>query len=208
VLRGHLRPYLRARSEPRPRLDAFGFTTGSTPRGHSTAPDRRSCSRLGPTLAAVDVNEDQMATRWTFRRSSLTAPGPELLFRLNGSVVFTRDYVKHRLLSKKPYGQGPRASLRRFILDLSVKSRTWTSAYRRANSYVKCPSITSGPSVASMLQAASLLQCCSCQRRLCGFRGRLSSAMPVLQCRCTRLATLRAIRTLILEIGIREDKWH
>ena len=47
-----------------------------------------------------------MATRWTFRRSSLTAPGPELLFRLNGSVVFTRDYVEHRLLSKKPHGQG------------------------------------------------------------------------------------------------------
>jgi hypothetical protein len=47
-----------------------------------------------------------MATRWTFWRSSLTAPRPEPLFRLNGSVVFTRDYVKHRLLSKKPYGQG------------------------------------------------------------------------------------------------------
>jgi hypothetical protein len=47
-----------------------------------------------------------MATRWTFRRSNLTEPGPKLLFRLNGSVVFTKDYVKHTLFSKKPYGQG------------------------------------------------------------------------------------------------------
>ena len=47
-----------------------------------------------------------MTTRWTFRRSSLTEMGPELLFRVNGSVVFTRDYVKHTLFSKKPYGQG------------------------------------------------------------------------------------------------------
>jgi hypothetical protein len=42
-----------------------------------------------------------MATQWTFRRSSLTEPGPKLLFRLNGTVVFTRDFVRHNLLSKK-----------------------------------------------------------------------------------------------------------
>lgn len=47
-----------------------------------------------------------MATRWTFRRSSLTETGPTLLFRVNGSVVFTRDYVKHCLFSKKTYAQG------------------------------------------------------------------------------------------------------
>jgi hypothetical protein len=47
-----------------------------------------------------------MATAWTFRRSSLTDCGPELLFRLNGTVVFTRDYVKHGCFSKKKYVQG------------------------------------------------------------------------------------------------------
>ena len=47
-----------------------------------------------------------MATRWTFRRSSLKDCEPKLLFRLNGDVVFTRDYVKHTLFSKKPYGHG------------------------------------------------------------------------------------------------------
>jgi hypothetical protein len=47
-----------------------------------------------------------MTTAWTFRRSSLTECGPELLFRVNGTVVFTKDYVKHTMLSKKTYGQG------------------------------------------------------------------------------------------------------
>jgi hypothetical protein len=61
---------------------------------------------LVPILPAVDANGDQMATQWTFRRSNLTEPGPKLLFRLNGSIVFTKDYVKHTLLSKKKYGQG------------------------------------------------------------------------------------------------------
>jgi hypothetical protein len=41
-----------------------------------------------------------------FRRSSLTAEGPELLFRTDGSIVFTGAYVEHRSLSKKMYGQG------------------------------------------------------------------------------------------------------
>jgi hypothetical protein len=58
-----------------------------------------------------------MATRWTFRRSSLKAPGPELLFRLNGAVVFTRDYVKHRLLSKKPYAQGTQGIITKIHSD-------------------------------------------------------------------------------------------
>jgi len=48
-----------------------------------------------------------MATQWTFRRSSLKEGEPKLLFRVNGSIVFTRDYVKERLLSnKKTYPQG------------------------------------------------------------------------------------------------------
>jgi hypothetical protein len=42
-----------------------------------------------------------MATKWTFRQSKLTECGPELLFRLNGTVVFTRDFIRHNLLSKK-----------------------------------------------------------------------------------------------------------
>jgi hypothetical protein len=71
-----------------------------------TATDPHSCSKLGPTLAALKVNGDQMATRWTFRPSSLTEPGPKLLFRVNGSVVFTKDYVKHTCFSKKTYRQG------------------------------------------------------------------------------------------------------
>jgi hypothetical protein len=53
-----------------------------------------------------------MAT-WTYRRSSLTAANasvlaskPTLLFRKNGPIVFTKNYVKHRLFSKKTYAQG------------------------------------------------------------------------------------------------------
>jgi hypothetical protein len=47
-----------------------------------------------------------MTTAWTFRSSGLTASGPKLLFRVNGAVVFTKDYVKHCLCSKKTYAQG------------------------------------------------------------------------------------------------------
>jgi PIN domain len=56
---------------------------------------------------AVDTSGDQ-ATPWTFRRSSLREGEPELLFRTNGSIVFTSDYVTQGLLSKKTdtYGQG------------------------------------------------------------------------------------------------------
>jgi hypothetical protein len=67
---------------------------------------------LDPTLAAVDANGDQMAT-WTYKRASVTAADasvlaskPLLLFRKNGPVVFTKNYVKHRLFSKKTYSQG------------------------------------------------------------------------------------------------------
>jgi hypothetical protein len=48
----------------------------------------------------------QMASRWSFRRSRLNDLDPELFFRLNGDIVFTRDYVKHTLFTKKPYGHG------------------------------------------------------------------------------------------------------
>src|SRR5512133_2469617 len=58
------------------------------------------------TLAAVHAMGVQMASRWAFRRSRLKDGDPELLFRLNGDVVFTRDYVKHTLFTKKPYGHG------------------------------------------------------------------------------------------------------
>ena len=58
-----------------------------------------------------------MASRWAFRRSRLKDLEPELLFRLNGSIVFTRDYVKHRLLSKKPYGQGTQGIITKIHSD-------------------------------------------------------------------------------------------
>jgi hypothetical protein len=66
----------------------------------------------GFTHTAADVNEDQMAT-WTYQRRTLTTEKtsvvtskPELLFRKDGPVVFTKNYVKHTLLSKKEYPQG------------------------------------------------------------------------------------------------------
>jgi hypothetical protein len=67
---------------------------------------------FGFTPAAVDVNGDQMAT-WTYQRRTLTTEKtsvvtskPPLLFRKDGPVVFTKNYVKHTLLSKKEYPQG------------------------------------------------------------------------------------------------------
>jgi hypothetical protein len=55
---------------------------------------------------------DQMAT-WTYRRlnlatekTSVLASKPLLLFRKNGPVVFTKNYVKHTLFSKKEYPPG------------------------------------------------------------------------------------------------------
>jgi hypothetical protein len=53
-----------------------------------------------------------MAT-WTYKRStfvtnetSALASKPLLLFRKNGPVVFTKNYVKHTLFSKKEYPPG------------------------------------------------------------------------------------------------------
>ena len=53
-----------------------------------------------------------MAT-WSYKRASLTASDtsalaskPELLLRPNGPVVFTKNYVKETLFSKKKYPQG------------------------------------------------------------------------------------------------------
>jgi hypothetical protein len=43
--------------------------------------------------------------RATYRRSSI-AGSADLLFREDGAVVFTRNYVENRLLSKKTYPQG------------------------------------------------------------------------------------------------------
>jgi hypothetical protein len=58
-----------------------------------------------------------MASRWAFRRSSLTDGDPELLFRLNGDVVFTKDYVKHTLFSKKPYPHGTQGIITKIHYD-------------------------------------------------------------------------------------------
>src|SRR5215211_6792989 len=85
---------------------------GSTPRGHSSATDRRLCSKFWIHTCGSRREWDQMAT-WTYKRATVTtektsalACKPELLFRKNGPVVFTKKYVKHTLLSKKTYGQG------------------------------------------------------------------------------------------------------
>ena len=83
-----------------------------------------------------------MASRWAFRRSSLKDGDPKLLFRLNGDIVFTKDYVKHTLFTKKPYGHGTQGIITNIHHGPLGKSRTWTCVYRRANSCVKCRSIT------------------------------------------------------------------
>jgi hypothetical protein len=72
--------------------------------------------------------------------------GGSIPAELGNPVVFTKDYVKHRLLSKTTYEQGRVASLRRFIRVFSVESLTLISAYQMVCSSVKCPSITSRPS--------------------------------------------------------------
>jgi hypothetical protein len=51
---------------------------------------------LDPILAAVDAKGDQMDT----------VKPISVLYKENIPVVFTREYVKHTLLSKKVYTQG------------------------------------------------------------------------------------------------------
>ena len=60
-------------------------------------------------------------------------------------VVFTKDYVKHRLLSTKNTRKGRVASLSSLIRVFLVESRIMTSACQTASSYVECPSSTSWP---------------------------------------------------------------
>jgi hypothetical protein len=47
-----------------------------------------------------------MATSWSFRPESAAGSGPTILLKKDGPVVFTKDYVKETLLSKKKYTQG------------------------------------------------------------------------------------------------------
>lgn len=47
-----------------------------------------------------------MSTSWSFKPAGLSECGPTLLFKEKGPVVFTKDYVKHTLFSKKEYPQG------------------------------------------------------------------------------------------------------
>jgi hypothetical protein len=62
---------------------------------------------LEATLWAVDINEDQMArVRGYLKTTETPARKVRVLFAENETVVFTRKYVKHTLLSKKTYGQG------------------------------------------------------------------------------------------------------
>jgi hypothetical protein len=55
---------------------------------------------LYPTLAAVDVDRDQIVAFLVKKK------GGSIPAELGNPVVFTKDYEKHRLLSKTTYGQG------------------------------------------------------------------------------------------------------
>jgi hypothetical protein len=58
-------------------------------------------------------------------------------------VVFTKDYVKHRLLSTKKYPQGTSGLVVKSHKGLLGGVTIMTSACQTASSYVECPSITS-----------------------------------------------------------------
>jgi len=61
---------------------------------------------LEATLWAVDVNEDQMARARDYLVTRNPTRRVRVLFADNQTVVFTRKYVKHSLLSKEEYPQG------------------------------------------------------------------------------------------------------
>ena len=56
--------------------------------------------------------------------------GGSIPAELGNPVVFTRDYVKHCLLSKTTYGQGTSGLVTKVHKGFLCGSRTWTSAYR------------------------------------------------------------------------------
>ena len=69
-----------------------------------------------------------------------------VLFAENETVVFTRKYVKHTVLSKTPYGQGKSAIVTNIhkgplggITHVDIRLDD-------GEFYMKCPSITSRPS--------------------------------------------------------------
>jgi hypothetical protein len=76
--------------------------------------------------------------------------GGSIPAELGNPVVFTKDYVKHRLLSKTTYEQGTSGLVTKVMRVFSVESPTLTSAYQMVCSYVKCPSITSRLSLANL----------------------------------------------------------
>ena len=100
-----------------------------------------------------------LASRLSISRSTRYLPSrvPRSPFRrwvfhpgsVNDGAISLRRKTAHTRRARGHTCGGRVLSLRVSILALTVKSRTWTSAYRTVRSYVKCPSITSGPSHAS-----------------------------------------------------------
>jgi hypothetical protein len=78
---------------------------------------RRSCSSLYPTLAAVDVDRDQIVAFLVKKK------GGSIPAELGNPVVFTKDYEKHRLLSKTTYGQGTSGPVTKVHPDRLTKVR-------------------------------------------------------------------------------------
>ena len=92
-------------------------------------------------------------------------------------VVFTKDYVKHRLLSTKNTRKGRVASLSSLIRVFLVESRIMTSACQTASSYVECPSSTSWPigMLDTFLREVAIDYFASGHRLLCSLVLRASS---------------------------------
>lgn len=61
---------------------------------------------LHPTFWAVDADGDQMARARDYLVTRNPTRRVRVLFAENETIVFTRKYVKHTLLSKKTYPQG------------------------------------------------------------------------------------------------------
>lgn len=55
---------------------------------------------------AGELTRPQYPLRRVSRFGGSVPVTPPLLFEKNGPVVFTKEYVKHTLFSKKKYGQG------------------------------------------------------------------------------------------------------
>jgi hypothetical protein len=71
------------------------------------------------------------------------AVSPRLLFKVNGQVVFTRDYVNVGLFSKKTIKAPTAGTITRVHVGIFGGSRTSTCAWRTATSCARSRSTTS-----------------------------------------------------------------